>query len=107
LRRWLAALAAAALAAGCGPPTSGQSAEELWREHCRNCHGDDGRGDRARRALAPRLDLTRSPLVRGGQRGPIYQRISYGYATMPGFVHKLERGDLELLTDYTLGLGGP
>ena len=37
--------------------------------------------------------------MRERQRGPIYQRISYGYGTMPGFAHKLERGDLELLTD--------
>jgi len=44
--------------------------------------------------------------VRDRQRGPIYQRISYGYGTMPGFAHKLERGDLELLTEYTLRFGG-
>jgi len=95
-----------ALAAACGPPTSGLSAEELWSANCQRCHGADGRGERVQRALAPKLDLTASPLVRERQRGPIYQRISYGYGTMPGFAHKLERGDLELLTEYTLRFGG-
>jgi len=45
----LAALALAALVAlaalGCGAPTSGKSAAELYGEHCSRCHGSDGRGD--------------------------------------------------------------
>jgi mono/diheme cytochrome c family protein len=95
-----------ALIAGCGPPTSGLTAEELWVANCQRCHGVDGRGDRAQRGLAPALDLTASLLVRDRRRGLIYRRISYGFGTMPGFAHKLERGDLELLTEYTLRFGG-
>jgi mono/diheme cytochrome c family protein len=91
------------LAAGaCGAPTSGKSAVQLWEENCQRCHGPDGTGDPAQRTLAPNVDLTRSPAVRAGDRLRIYQKISYGYGTMPGFAHRLERGDLELLADHAL-----
>ncbi len=100
-----AATLAAALAA-CGSPTSGVPTATLWEEHCRRCHGADGRGVAAQRALAPRVDLTASPMVRQGDRGGIFQRIAYGYGTMPGFAHKLERGDIEELARYVMTLGG-
>jgi mono/diheme cytochrome c family protein len=89
-----------AVAAGCGAETSGTPAAELWREHCASCHGADGRGHPARRRLEPRLDLARSALVAGRERGLIYQRIAYGYANMPGFAHKMPRGDLELMVGF-------
>jgi mono/diheme cytochrome c family protein len=102
---WLLAGAVAA-AAACGPPTSGKSAQELWSEHCVRCHGEDGSGNPAQRGLDPRIDLLASKLVRGGAKGLIFQRIAYGYAAMPGFAHKLEQGDLELLVDFVLRLDG-
>lgn len=34
-----------------------------------------------------------------GDRGLVFQRIAYGYATMPGFAHKLPRGDIESLAE--------
>jgi len=103
-----AALAAAAvvslawMASGCGAPSSGLPAEALYAEHCQRCHGDDGRGDARQRSLAPRVDLTRSSLVQSEERGLIYQRISRGYDAMPAFSHKLERGDIEALSEYVL-----
>lgn len=92
--------------AACGAPTSGLTVEQLWREHCVSCHGADGRGSPARRGIEPRVDLTRSELVAGATRGTLYQRIAYGYATMPGFSHKLERGDIEMLVEWVLELEG-
>jgi len=99
----LGGLLAFALAA-CGPPTSGIPVAELWSANCVRCHAEDGRGVRAQRALDPKLDLVASDVVRGGERGLVYQRIAWGYAGMPGFAHKLEQGDLELLTQYVLDL---
>jgi mono/diheme cytochrome c family protein len=97
-------LAAGLALAACGSPTSGKSAEELWSEHCQRCHGADGRGRATQRELDPGLDLTASPMVAKASRGLVFQRIAYGYGTMPGFAHKLELGDLELLTEFVLRL---
>jgi len=98
------ALTLAVAAAGCGPPTSGRGAAELYRDHCTRCHGDDGRGDPRALSLSPNSDFSRSTLVRRRARGPIYLRISQGFGSMPAFSHKLERGDIDLLVDYVLGL---
>lgn len=101
--RWrdLPALAAALSAlAACGAERSGESAEVLWQKHCSSCHGEDGRGVRALRGLTPRLDLSRSGMVASRARGLIYQRIAFGYGTMPGYSHKLPQGDLELLAEF-------
>ena len=100
----LGGLAALALATACAPPTSGIPVAELWATNCARCHAQDGRGVAALRTLDPKLDLLASELVRGGERGLVYQRIAWGYAGMPGFAHKLEQGDLELLTQFVLDL---
>jgi mono/diheme cytochrome c family protein len=102
-----AALAIALGVGGCGAPTSGKSAAELYGEHCTRCHGADGRGDPRALTLSPNSDLTRSVLIRKRARGPIFLRITQGYAAMPGFAHKLERGDVDLLVDYVLQLEAP
>lgn len=102
IRGLLAVLALAA--AGCGAPTSGKSAAELYGEHCARCHGNDGRGDVRISALSPKVDLSRSAIVARRARGPIYLRITQGYGSMPAFSHKLERGDVDLLVDYVLEL---
>ena len=101
------ALAAGAALVACGPPTSGKPVGELWREQCSQCHAEDGRGVAAWKGLAPRVDLTASELVRANARGLVFQRIAYGYGSMPGFGHKLERGDLELLTQFVFDLQAP
>jgi cytochrome c oxidase cbb3-type subunit 3 len=101
-RRLAAALGAVALAAGCGSPSSGKPADQLYAENCLRCHGDDGRGDPRQLTLAPNLDLTRSVMVARGARGPIFRRITQGYGSMPAFGHKLQRGDVELLVDFVL-----
>ena len=98
--RLAGALFATLATLGCGPETSGVPVAELWSQHCSSCHGEDGRGHPARRRLEPRLDLSRSPMVEGRSRGLIFQRIAYGYATMPGFAHKLPQGDMEQLAGF-------
>lgn len=109
LGRWLFAAPPLALLLGlftaCGPPTSGKSAGALWTEQCARCHGEDGRGDPRQLALAPTLDLTRSVMVKRRARGLIYQRIQQGYGAMPGFAHRLEQGDVELLIGFVLNFG--
>lgn len=108
MRRSHTGVIALALAvAGCGAPNSGKSGAELYAEHCTRCHGADGRGDPRALGLSPNSDLTRSNLVRRRARGPIYLRITQGYGSMPGFAHKLERGDVDLLVDYVLELESP
>lgn len=100
----LGGLAALALATACAPRTSGVPVAELWAANCARCHAQDGRGVAALRALDPKLDLVASELVTRRERGLVYQRIAWGYAGMPGFAHKLEPGDLELLTQFVLDL---
>lgn len=98
-----AALAAAAAAfLACGAPVSGRPVEELWTENCVRCHGADGRGNPAQRSLDPGIDLGTSKMVATRASGLVFQRIAYGYGAMPGFAHKLERGDIELLVDFVL-----
>jgi hypothetical protein len=96
------ALAPLVVAPGCGSPSSGRPAAELYAELCLRCHGDDGRGDPRQVTLAPNLDLTRSVMVARRERGLIYRRIAQGYDSMPGFGHRLERGDIEALTELVL-----
>jgi mono/diheme cytochrome c family protein len=98
----VAAVAIPALSAACGSPSSGLPADALYAEHCARCHGDDGTGDPRQHRLAPGIDLTRSGMVAHEARGLIYQRISRGYGAMPGFAHRLERGDIEALTAFVL-----
>lgn len=102
----VAIVLAAAFGAGCGAPRSGIAVETLWSEHCARCHGEDGRGVRARRTLEPQLDLARSEMIARGARGLVFQRIAYGYGAMPGFAHKLPRGDIEDLAALAARLAG-
>jgi hypothetical protein len=69
--------------------------------------GTDGRGDSRFLTLTPNLDLTRSVMVARKARGLIFQRITQGYGSMPGFGHKLERGDVEALTELVLAFQKP
>lgn len=86
--------------AGCRPDAS-----ELWAEHCARCHGDDGRGVEEQRTFYPNVDLTRSEMIVENARGPIYQRIAFGWGTMPGFEHKLRQSDLDRLVKFSIELG--
>ena len=107
MRSLLVALPAlvALLFAGCGAETSATPVEDLWTEHCAGCHAVDGSGVPARRGLEPRLDLHRSAMLGAeGSPGLVFQRIAYGYNTMPGFAHKLPRGDIERLAKFTAEL---
>jgi mono/diheme cytochrome c family protein len=101
------ALAPLAVFPGCGSPSSGRPAREIYAELCQRCHGDDGRGDPRQVTLAPNLDLTRSVMVARRERGLIYRRIAQGYDSMPGFGHRLERGDIESLTELVLAFQQP
>lgn len=83
----------------CRPPAS-----ELWTEHCARCHGEDGRGVESQRTFYPGADLTRSELIADQARGSIYQRIAFGWGTMPGFKHQLRQSELEKLVTFSIEL---
>ncbi len=89
----------AMLVAGCRPQVG-----ELWSEHCAECHGEDGRGVEPQRTFYPQADLTRSELIADNARGSLYQRIAFGWGTMPGFKHKMRQRDMERLVDFSIEL---
>jgi len=92
--------------AACGAPTSGVPVEQLFTDHCASCHGAKGHGNPAMLGLDPGVDLTHSRLLAKHARGLVFQRIAYGYGSMPGFAHKLPQGDVELLVAYVTKLAG-
>ncbi len=99
---------AAGIFLGCSDPWDEERARGLWQEHCVRCHGGDGRGVAQMAVLSPRVDLFQSPMV---QRGPLAGRairsaIAEGYGTMPGFGHRLDDEELNLLTGWVAGLIG-
>ncbi len=91
-------------ALACGPPTSGTPVAKLWRENCARCHGPDGHGAPAIKGIDPKVDLTQSTLAHERMRGLLYQRIAYGYGSMPGFAQKMPQGDIEELVDLVTHL---
>jgi mono/diheme cytochrome c family protein len=89
---------------GCGPSSSARSGDVLFAENCARCHGADGKGDPRVLPLYPRLDLTRSPMGMARDRILLNDRISRGYATMPGFQGKLQAEEIGNLVNKCLAL---
>jgi mono/diheme cytochrome c family protein len=101
-----ALLLAAALAVLAGCARKDPTAPEIYATYCARCHGERGRGkgDADSLTLYPHLDLLASPMVRGGDRAAVRQRIREGYGPMPGFARRLDARQLERLVDFTLQL---
>ncbi len=98
---------AAALAVLAGCAHKNLTAPELYSTYCARCHGEQGRGkgDPEDLKLYPRLNLLTSPMIRGGDRAAVRQRIREGDGPMPGFARRLTPQELERLVDFTFQLG--
>lgn len=73
---------------------SAQGGEDLYREHCANCHGVDGKG-----TVPGARNFSDADYIRGESPVRFYQIISDGRGSMPGFRDNLpedERWDLTL-----------
>jgi mono/diheme cytochrome c family protein len=90
------------LLAGCGRETL--TPPELYRVHCARCHGAAGEGNPRSLKTYPRLDLRSSPMVLRGDRETVRDRIARGGGPMPGFTYRLQPGEIEALTEFTLKL---
>jgi mono/diheme cytochrome c family protein len=99
-------LAAVVLTVLAGCAHKDLTAPELYSTYCARCHGEQGRGkgDPEDLTLYPHLNLLTSPMVRGGDRAAVRQRIREGYGPMPGFARRLTPQELERLVDFTFQL---
>jgi cytochrome c553 len=75
--------------------------EKLYREHCADCHGLDGRGNTVREMGQPYADLTDDSWKFGGEDGQIANAIREGsFGLMPGFQEKLNDQQIQALVVY-------
>jgi len=101
-----ALLGLAATLSACVPDGPSGAVVQTYEAECASCHGADGHGAPGRRGVEPFLDFRRSAMVKNSDRALLFQRVAYGYGTMPGFAHKLSQGELEDLVDYVQLLAG-
>lgn len=101
-----ALLLAATLAVPAGCARKDLTAPEIYSTYCARCHGEQGKGkgDPEDLKLYPHLNLLTSPMIRGGDRAAVRQRIQEGEGPMPGFARRLTPQELERLVDFTFQL---
>jgi cbb3-type cytochrome c oxidase subunit III len=98
-----AVLAAVALPlAGCGDLFPRRSeGEKLYRQHCGDCHGLDGRGNTVLEMGQPYADLTDDQWKNGGDDSSVAKSIREGsFGLMPGFGEKLSEPQIQALVAY-------
>jgi mono/diheme cytochrome c family protein len=75
--------------------------EKLYREHCADCHGLDGRGNTVREMGQQFADLTDDTWKFGGEDSSIANVIREGsFGLMPGFQEKLNDEQIRALVAY-------
>jgi cbb3-type cytochrome c oxidase subunit III len=75
--------------------------EELYRKHCADCHGLDGRGNTVRDMGQAFADLTDDNWKNGGDDTSIGNSIREGsFGLMPGFQEKLDDQQIQALVAY-------
>ncbi len=97
-----ALVVAAGLLAGCQKlfPHRSQG-EELYRKHCSECHGLDGRGNTVRAMGQPYADLTDDTWKNGSDDTSIGNSIREGsFGLMPGFQETLDDQQIQALVAY-------
>jgi cbb3-type cytochrome c oxidase subunit III len=108
-RRTVAAVAATLLACWSGVLLGGCSklfphrapGEQLYVDHCADCHGLDGRGNTAREMGQPYADLTDDVWKFGGDDTSIANAIREGsFDLMPGFQQQLNDQQIQELVAY-------
>jgi cytochrome c553 len=75
--------------------------EQLYVDHCADCHGLDGRGNTAREMGQPYADLTDDVWKFGGDDTSIANAIREGsFDLMPGFQQQLNDQQIQELIAY-------
>jgi cytochrome c oxidase cbb3-type subunit 3 len=75
--------------------------EQLYVDHCADCHGLDGRGNTAREMGQPYADLTDDVWKFGGDDTSIANAIRDGsFGLMPGFQQQLNDQQIQELIAY-------
>jgi cytochrome c553 len=75
--------------------------EQLYVDHCADCHGLDGRGNTAREMGQPYADLTDDVWKFGGDDTSIANAIREGsLSLMPGFQQQLNDQQIQELVAY-------
>lgn len=75
--------------------------EQLYVDHCADCHGLDGRGNTAREMGQPYADLTDDVWRFGGDDTSIANAIREGsFELMPGFQQQLNDQQIQELVTY-------
>ncbi|HBL30466.1 MAG TPA: hypothetical protein DD490_26830 [Acidobacteria bacterium] len=81
--------------------------EKLFRKHCAECHGLDGRGNTPAYMGNSYADLTDNTWRAGSSETTIRRVIREGvFGQMPGFAKELTPKDLDLLVGYLRKLRG-
>jgi mono/diheme cytochrome c family protein len=86
------------------PPTPEAlaAASQLYTEHCRSCHGQDGdgKGERASELSVAPGDFTNRSQMDPESDGELYWQITKGRRPMPSFADKLNAQQRWELVDY-------
>ena len=86
------------------PPTAKSIAAgmEVYRNHCRSCHGPngDGKGDRASELSVAPGDFTDASKINTLTDGELYWQITKGRRPMPAFADKLSDEQRWQSVDY-------
>ncbi len=75
----------------------------IYRTHCAECHGNDGRGNTKRGRETEANDLT-EPGVKGNAHDKNIRIITNGKGEMPGFKGKLSTAQIASVASYIKGL---
>jgi len=97
----------AILLVGCDEMLARSPGERLWRKHCAECHGLDGRGNTPRFMGNNYADLLDDSWRSGtGDRGSLEAVVREGvFGQMPAF-DQLTRQEMRDLLDYLAGMRG-
>jgi mono/diheme cytochrome c family protein len=98
----LLACLAGALLGGCNQLFPRRApGEQLYVDHCADCHGVDGRGNTVREMGQPYADLTDDNWKFGGDDTSIANAIREGsFGLMPGFEQQLNDQQIQALVGY-------
>lgn len=92
--------------AGCDLLANRSEGEKLWRKHCADCHGVDGRGNTPRYMGNPWADLRDNSWKLGGDRSTIEDVVREGiFGSMPAN-DELTAAEMRALIDYLYELRG-
>ena len=79
------------------------SSRSLYRAHCAECHGNDGRANTKRGRETEATDLT-APEVKDDAHDKVVRIITNGKGDMPGFKRKLSSAQIASIARYIKNL---